>query len=115
MLSEALFVRLEARPGKEEDVATFLDSALALVDREPKTPVWFAVRFGPTTFGIFDAFPDEEGRQDHLAGSVAAALTERADELFAATPVIERCDVLATKVLREEEGPPPAPGATASA
>jgi quinol monooxygenase YgiN len=98
MTKVALFVRLEAKPGKEEDVADFLRSGLAIVEKEPATIAWFAIQFGPSTFGIFDAFPNEEGRQAHLSGKVAAALKERASELFATPPVIEPIDVLAAKL-----------------
>jgi len=98
MVKVALLVRLEAKPGKEEDVANFLRGGLALVEEEPATTAWFAIRMGPTTFGIFDAFPDEAGRQAHLAGKVAAALMEKAAELFAQPPNIERVDVLAAKL-----------------
>jgi quinol monooxygenase YgiN len=94
----ALLVRLEAKPGKEAEVANFLRGGLALVEEERATTVWFAIQMGPTTFGIFDAFPDEEGRQAHLAGKVAAALKEKASELFAQPPVIEQVDVLAAKL-----------------
>ncbi len=82
----ALMVRLEARPGKEADVESFLRQGLAIVQQEPATTAWFALRLGPTTFGIFDAFPDESGRQAHLAGKVAAALMARAEELFPSRP-----------------------------
>jgi quinol monooxygenase YgiN len=98
MVKVALLVRLEAKPGKEEEVANFLRSGLALVEEEPATTAWFAIRMGPTTFGIFDAFPDEEGRQAHLAGKVAAALKEKASELFAQPPDIKPVDVLAAKL-----------------
>ncbi len=98
MVKLALYVRLEAKPGKEEDVANFLLGGLALVEAEPATIAWFAIQMGPSTFGIFDAFPDEEGRQAHLSGKVAAALMEKASELFAQPPTIEKCDVLAAKL-----------------
>ncbi len=94
----ALFVRLEAKPGKEEDVARFLRDGLQIVPAEPATVAWFAIRMGPSPFGIFDAFPDEPGRQAHLAGRVAAALMEQAPELFAQPPKIEKIDVLAAKL-----------------
>jgi quinol monooxygenase YgiN len=100
MVKVALLVRLEAKPGKEEAVATFLREGLAIVQEEPATTVWFAIRLGPSTFGIFDAFPDESGRQAHLSGRVAAALQERAAELFAQPPVIEKIEVLAAKLAR---------------
>ena len=98
MVKVALFVRLEAKPGKETDVANFLKSALAMANQEATTPVWFALRLGPSTFGIFDAFADEAGRKAHLAGPIAAALMANADELFAEPPQIDQVDVLAAKL-----------------
>ena len=98
MVNVALLVRLEARPGKESDVESFLKSGLALVEDEPDTIAWFAIRLGKSTFGIFDAFPDESGRQAHLAGRVAEALMAKADELFSQPPSIEKVDVLAAKL-----------------
>ena len=98
MVTKALLVRLEAKPGKEAEVGAFLDSGLALVEEEPDTAAWFAIRLGPSTFGIFDAFPNESGRQAHLNGKVAAALMQKASELFSQTPVIEKVDVLAAKL-----------------
>lgn len=93
-----LYVRLEAKPGKERELAGFLEQGLAMANDEKTTPVWFAVRFGPTTFGIFDAFADEAGRKAHLEGPIAAALMARAGELLAAAPNIERYDVLGAKL-----------------
>jgi len=93
-----LFVRLEAKPGKEEEVENFLRGGLAVVEEEPATIAWFAIRLGPTTFGIFDAFPDEAGRQAHLTGRVAAALMSKAPDLLAQPPAIEKVDVLAAKL-----------------
>ena len=98
MVRVALFVRLEAKPGKETDVENFLHGGLSIVEEEPATIAWFAIRLGPSTFGIFDAFPDESGRQAHLSGRVAAALTEKASELFAQPPSIEKVDVLAAEL-----------------
>ena len=98
MVTVALLVRLEAKPGKEADVESFLRGGLALVQEEPATTAWFALRLGPSTFGIFDAFPDEAGRQAHLAGRVAAALMAQASELLGQPPSIERIDVLAAKL-----------------
>jgi len=97
-LKVALLVRLEAKPGKESDVESFLKGGLSVVQGEPATIAWFAIRLGPSTFGIFDAFPDEAGRQAHLAGRVAAALMAKASELLAKPPVIEKVDVLAAKL-----------------
>jgi quinol monooxygenase YgiN len=82
MVKVALFVRLEAKPGKEKEVESFLVSGLPIVNEEPATTAWFGIRLGPSTFGIFDAFPDEAGRQAHLSGKVAAALMAKAGELF---------------------------------
>jgi len=98
MVKVALFVRLEAKAGKEADVENFLRGGLALVEEEPATTAWFAIRLGPSTFGIFDAFPDESGRQAHLSGKVAAALMAQASDLFSQPPSIEKCDVLAVKL-----------------
>ena len=98
MVSTALFVRLEAKAGKEADVESFLRSGLAIVRQEPATTSWFALRIGPSTFGIFDAFPDDAGRQAHLNGRVAAALMAKASELLAKPPSIEKIDVLAAKL-----------------
>ncbi|HJP93652.1 MAG TPA: hypothetical protein VJ875_16960 [Pyrinomonadaceae bacterium] len=98
MVTVALLVRLEAKPGKEAEVESFLNSGLALVQEEPETIAWFAIRMGQSTFGIFDAFPDDRGRQAHLSGRVAAALMEKASALLAEPPVIEKVDVLAAKL-----------------
>lgn len=98
MVKVALFVRLEAKPGKEKEVENFLLSGLPIVQAEPSTTVWFGLRLGPSTFGIFDAFPDEAGRQAHLSGRVAAALMAKAGELLAKPPSIEKVDVLAAKL-----------------
>jgi quinol monooxygenase YgiN len=98
MVKLALWVRLEAKSGKEAEVENFLRSGLTLVQQEPGTRVWFAIRLGPSTFGIFDAFEDEAGRQAHLSGQVAAALKAKASELFAQPPSIEKIDVLAAKL-----------------
>jgi quinol monooxygenase YgiN len=98
MVKVALLVRLEAKPGREADLESFLNAGLPIVQEEPATTVWFAIRLGPSTFGIFDAFPDESGRQAHLSGQVAAALMTKAPELLAQPPVIENVDVLAAKL-----------------
>ena len=91
-----LFVRLEAAGGKEDELERFLGGAQELVEQEDGTTVWYAVKFGPSTFGIFDAFEAEDGRQAHLNGAVAQALGEH-PELFASPPEIEQVDVLASK------------------
>ena len=94
----ALFVRLEAKPGKETEVAEFLKGALPLAEAEPATVAWFAIRLGPSTFAIFDGFPDEPGRQAHLNGKIAAALMAKSKELLAEPPSIQKADVLAAKL-----------------
>ncbi len=101
MVTVGVFVRLEAKPGKETEVEEFLRNSLAMVQAEPVTTAWFALRFGPSTFGIFDAFPDDAGRQAHLAGRVAAALLTRASHLLAEPPAIEPVDTLASKLAGE--------------
>jgi quinol monooxygenase YgiN len=93
-----LLVRLESKPGKEAEVESFLRSGLALVQEEPATTVWFALRLGKSTFGIFDAFPDETGRKAHLAGKVAEALFAQASALFSQPPVVESIEILASKL-----------------
>src|SRR3984893_4468550 len=98
MPSVALFDRLEAKPGKEDEVAAFLKQGLQLANQEATTPIWFALRLGPTTFAIFDAFKDEAGRQNHLNGPIAKALMAQAPKLLAAPPAIERLDVLGAKL-----------------
>jgi quinol monooxygenase YgiN len=98
MVHVGLLARLEAKPGKETAVADLLTGALALANAERATTVWFAIQMGPSTFGIFDAFADEAGRQAHLSGQIAAALMAKAPELLATAPTIERVDVLAAKL-----------------
>ncbi|HEY3743295.1 MAG TPA: antibiotic biosynthesis monooxygenase [Bryobacteraceae bacterium] len=98
MLKLALFVRLEAKAGKEADVAKFLETGLALANQEASTPLWFALKLGPSTFGVFDAFTDESGRQAHLKGPIAQALMAKAPELFSKAPSIEPIDLLGVKL-----------------
>jgi quinol monooxygenase YgiN len=97
MVTVGLFVRLEARPGKENDVEAFLKSAGPLVSEEPGTLSWYAIRLGPRTFGIFDTFADDAARKAHLGGRIAAALMARAGELLSQPPAIEPVDVLAAE------------------
>src|SRR6266404_5036985 len=100
MYTVALFARLEAKAGKEKDVAKFLETGLALANQEATTPIWFALRLGPATFGVFDAFTDESGRQAHLNGPIAKALMAQAPELFSKPPLIEQIEVLGAKLPR---------------
>lgn len=98
MVNVGLLVRLEAKPGREAETESFLKAGLAMVQEEPATIAWFAFRLGPSTFGIFDVFPDNSGRQAHLAGRVAAALMAMAPQLLSSPPSIEMVDVLAAKL-----------------
>jgi quinol monooxygenase YgiN len=98
MLNVGLFVRLEAKPGKEKAVADFLETGLQMANEEQTTPVWFALKLGPSTFGVFDAFTNDEGRQNHLTGRIATALMANAPDLLATPPIIERLDVLGAKI-----------------
>jgi quinol monooxygenase YgiN len=98
MVTVSLFVRLEAKPGKEEEVAAFLKKGLEMANAEATTPLWFALRLGKSTFAIFDAFNDETGRQNHLSGPIAKALMAQAPNLLASAPSIERADVIGAKI-----------------
>ncbi len=97
MIKHALFARFEAKPGKEADVAAFLDKGLTLANQEATTPIWFALQLSESTFGVFDAFEDEAGRQAHLNGPIAQALMAKADEWFVRPPSIEKIEVLGMK------------------
>jgi quinol monooxygenase YgiN len=98
MVKKGLWILVEAKPGKENAVAQFLSGALPLAEKESATVAWFALQLGPSTFGIFDVFPDEAGRQAHLSGPIAAALMEKASDLLSRPPTIEQLDVLAAKL-----------------
>ena len=98
MVHVGLFVKLEAKPGKEKAVASFLETGLKLAIEEPTTKFWFALQLGPSTFGVFATFSNEEGRQKHLTNKIATALMANAPELFSTPPVIERLDVLGAKL-----------------
>ena len=98
MVTVALWVRLDAKPGKEGEVESFLRGGLPIVEAEPATTAWFAIRLSSSTFAIFDAFPNEAGRQAHLSGKVAAALMAKAPDLLSKPPSIEKVDVLAAKL-----------------
>jgi quinol monooxygenase YgiN len=96
----ALLVTLEAKPGKEEEVASFLEGGRSLVEAEPDTVSWYAFRQGQTTFGIFDTFAADDGRQKHLSGEVAKALGEITEDLLAAPPDIRPVDLVAAMLPR---------------
>jgi hypothetical protein len=98
MVSKGLLVKVEARSTRNAEVEGFLRGALDPVRAEPATTAWFAIHFGGSTYGIFDAFPDEAGRQAHLDGPVPKILAGEVGVLFEAPPLIERVDVLAFKL-----------------
>jgi len=98
MITKGLLVRLEVKSGLDEQVENFLTSALPLVQQEPATTAWFAIRFGGSEYGIFDVFPDDAGRDAHLSGAVAKALMENAPTLLSAPPKIQKLDILAYKL-----------------
>ena len=97
MVKLALLAWLEAKPGKEQEVADFLKSALPLAEGEPDTISWYSWQIDESTFGIFDTFEADEGREAHLNGPIAAALMANADRLLAKPPLIEKLTILAAK------------------
>ncbi len=98
MVNVGLFVRLEAKAGKEQEVTAFLNAGLELAQDEKFTPVWFALKLSPSTFAVFDAFEQEAGREAHLNGAIAKALMAKAPELLASAPTIEKLEVLGAKL-----------------
>jgi quinol monooxygenase YgiN len=94
----AIWAQLKAKPGKEAEVEAFLKSAQPLAESEAQTITWYAVKLGPGSYGIFDTFADEAGRNAHLTGEIAKALFARAAELFAEAPQVSKPEVLAAKV-----------------
>lgn len=97
MDTKALWAYLEAKPGKEQEVEAFLKSALPLAQAEAGTTTWYALKIGPSQFGIFDTFADNTGREAHLSGPIAKALMEQAADLLAKPPEIDQVDILAVK------------------
>jgi quinol monooxygenase YgiN len=97
MVKYALYVHLKAKPGKEADVENFLADALPLVQAESGTKTWYAIKEGEASYAIFDTFEEEAAREAHLNGKVAAALNDKADELFAEPPSIHKLDLLGAK------------------
>ena len=97
MIKLAFLARFEAKPGKEQAVAEFLQMALDMAKKESTTINWYAIRLSPTTFGVFDTFNDENGRERHLNGPIGQALMAKAPELFSSPPSIEPVEVLGAK------------------
>jgi quinol monooxygenase YgiN len=98
MVTVGIIATLKAKPGKEDEVAEFLRGALPLAQGEPDTTAWFALKIDESTFGIFDVFPSDDGRQAHLNGPIAAALMAKAGDLLSEPPDIKPIDVLASKL-----------------
>lgn len=98
MVTKGLLIRLQARPGQESSVATMLGGAMPIVEAEPGTTALFMVRFGPSEYGIFNAFPDEAARQAHMTGHAAEALFANAAELFTQPPAVEPLEILFAKL-----------------
>ncbi|MER7129120.1 putative quinol monooxygenase [Streptosporangium saharense] len=98
MVTLGLFVLLEAKPGQEDEVESFLRDAIALAEAEEGTKAWFSIRLGPTTFAVFDAFDDEAGREAHLSGQIAKSLDEQTSRLFAKPPAVNRLNILSAKL-----------------
>ncbi|TCC37501.1 antibiotic biosynthesis monooxygenase [Kribbella capetownensis] len=96
-VDRGLLATLEAKPGKEEELRAFLEKGRELAVAEEGTVTWYAFRLGPTTFGIFDTFADEDGRQAHVNGQIPAALGQVGPELLAADADIRPIDVIAVK------------------
>lgn len=97
MQKHAIVAHLEAKPGKEAELAQLLIGAQPLAVAEGFTRTWYAWQTGPRSFGIFDTFDDEAGRKAHLEGRIAQALMGKADELLASPPDLRMADVLAVK------------------
>ena len=98
MVKKALWVELNAKPGKEKELEDFLKSAQPLAEREKDTVSWYAVKMGPANFGIFDTFADDTGRQAHLNGDIAKALMSKGKELLANEPTIHQIEIIAAKI-----------------
>ena len=98
MVTLSVFVHMKAKPGKEKEVEEFLKGGLAIVEQEPGTIAWFAIKTGPGIYGIFDVFENEAGREAHLTGRVAAALFAKAPALFSEAPAVGKPELLAAKV-----------------
>src|SRR5512138_447035 len=103
MENVALWVQLEARKGKEAEVETLLRESLSVATRETETLSWYALKLGPTSYGIFDTFQTDKDREAHLAGEIAKSLQEKASNLFSKQPTIERMDILASKLPELEQ------------
>ncbi|MFE2854567.1 putative quinol monooxygenase [Streptomyces lavendulae] len=99
MPQTGLLARIEAKPEHAAQVQELLQNAVELARQEAQTVSWYSFRSGPTSFGVFDTFNDEAGRQAHLNGRIAAALMEIAPTLLASPPEIQEVDVLAAKLL----------------
>ena len=100
MIKLALWVYLEAKPGKEKEPELFLQKGLAVVQEETGTMTWSTIRLGASKYGIFDTFANEASRQAHLSGALANALMARAEELLSKPPTIEKIKFLPRKFMK---------------
>jgi quinol monooxygenase YgiN len=98
MVTVGLLATLNAKSGREDDLASFLKNALPLAQDEDDTIAWFAIKINSATYGIFDVFPGPEGRQSHLDGPIAAALMDNADDLLRSPPALKPIVVLAAQL-----------------
>ena len=96
-VDRGLLALLEAKPGKGEELGAFLQQGRELAVAEEGTVTWYAFKLSETTYGIFDTFEGEEGRQAHLNGQIPAALGQVAEDLLASAPDIRQADVIAVK------------------
>jgi quinol monooxygenase YgiN len=96
-VDRGLLALLEAKPGKGDELAAFLEQGRALAAEEEGTVTWYAFKLSDTTYGIFDTFEAEDGRQAHLNGQIPAALGQVADDLLAKEPDIQTTDIIAVK------------------
>ena len=96
-LTKGVLALVEAKPGQEQAVWDFLNGGREIVLGEPDTKTWYAFRVNDNTFGIFDTFESEEGRQAHLNGAIPAALAQHGPELLAKDPDIKLIDLIAVK------------------
>lgn len=98
MVKFGLWVYLEAKPGKENELGFFLQEGLKQVQKETGTITWYAIRLSASKYGIFDTFANEANRQLHLSGALASALMAKAGELLVKPPIIEKIEILAAKI-----------------
>lgn len=95
----AIWSYMKVKPGKEQEVEEFLKYAHSLIEQEPGTTTFYALKIGPSTYGTFDTFTDEAARDAHANGLVAKALLAKVEELFTQPPEIVQTTILEAKAL----------------